>query len=47
MEKMFHNLTFLQEVDLTSMRISVKDMSETESQHDPLSVSYVVIGGNH
>ncbi|KAL9962230.1 hypothetical protein ACROYT_G031312 [Oculina patagonica] len=32
------------EVGLTSMRICVKDLTGTESQHDSLSVSYVVIG---
>ena len=34
-----------QEVGLTSMRICVKDLTGTGSKHDPLSVSYVVIGG--
>ncbi|XP_078383861.1 uncharacterized protein LOC144666332 [Oculina patagonica] len=35
---------WLEEVGLTSMRICVKDLTGTESQHDSLSVSYVVIG---
>ncbi|KAL9973980.1 hypothetical protein ACROYT_G020507 [Oculina patagonica] len=35
---------WLEEVDLTSMKICVKDLSGTGRQHDPLSVSYVVIG---
>ena len=46
-KKLLENLTFLHEIDLISMRICVKDMSGTGTQHDPLSVSYVVIGGNH
>lgn len=41
------NLLSFSEVDLTSMRICVKDMSGTGRQHDPLSVSYVVIGGSY
>ncbi|KAL9962239.1 hypothetical protein ACROYT_G031321 [Oculina patagonica] len=32
------------EVGLTSMRICVRDLTGTENQHDPLSVSYAVIG---
>ncbi|KAL9963121.1 hypothetical protein ACROYT_G032296 [Oculina patagonica] len=35
---------WVEEVRLTSMRICVKDLSGTGSQHDPLTVSYVVIG---
>ena len=29
------------------MKICVKDLSGTRSKHDPLSVSYVVIGGSY
>ncbi|PFX19881.1 hypothetical protein AWC38_SpisGene15693 [Stylophora pistillata] len=36
---------WVEEVSLTSMKICVKDLSGTGSKHDPLSVSYVVIGG--
>ena len=43
----FFVLFFLKEVGLTSMRICVKDLSGAGSKHDPLSVSYVVIGGWH
>ena len=35
----------VQEVGLTSMRICVKDLTGSGNKHDPLSVSYVVIGG--
>ena len=35
----------LQEVGLTSMRICVDDLTGRGSKHDPLFVSYVVIGG--
>ena len=39
------SLFCVQEVGLTSMRICVKDLTGSGSEHDPLSVSYVVIGG--
>ncbi|XP_078381942.1 uncharacterized protein LOC144664648 isoform X2 [Oculina patagonica] len=35
---------WVEEVRLKSMRICVKDLTGTGSQHDPLTVSYVVIG---
>ncbi|PFX13948.1 Aggrecan core protein [Stylophora pistillata] len=35
---------WVEEVSLTSMRICVKNLSGTGSKHDPLSVSYNVIG---
>ncbi|KAL9962235.1 hypothetical protein ACROYT_G031317 [Oculina patagonica] len=35
---------WVEEVGLTSMRICVRDLTGTESQHDPLLVSYAVIG---
>ncbi|CAH3143439.1 unnamed protein product, partial [Pocillopora meandrina] len=35
---------WVEEVGLTSMTICVKDLSGAGSKHDPLSVSYVVIG---
>ena len=35
----------LQEVGLESMKICVKDLSGSGSSHDPLTVSYAVIGG--
>ena len=42
----FISLLFhIQNVGLTSMRICVKDLTGSGSKHDPLSVSYVVIGG--
>ena len=40
-----NNFLLFQEVGLTAMRICVKDLSGSGSKHDPLSVSYVVIGG--
>ena len=42
---LFDFLFCLQEVGLTSMRICVKDLTGSGNTHDPLSVSYVVIGG--
>ncbi|XP_022810500.1 uncharacterized protein LOC111347532, partial [Stylophora pistillata] len=35
---------WVEEVGLTSMTICVKDLSGAGSKHDPLSVSYIVIG---
>jgi len=35
---------WVEEVGLTSMRICVQDLTGSGSKHDPLSVSYVVIG---
>ena len=35
----------LQEAGLTSMTVCVKDLSGAGSNHDPVSVSYAVIGG--
>ncbi|XP_020609571.1 uncharacterized protein LOC110048125 [Orbicella faveolata] len=35
---------WVEEVGLTAMRICVKDLSGSGSKHDPLSVSYVVVG---
>ncbi|XP_078367482.1 uncharacterized protein LOC144651423 [Oculina patagonica] len=41
-----HNIitAWVEEVGLTSMRMCVKDLSGTGAQHDPLSVSFIVIG---
>ena len=36
---------FLQEVGLKGMKICVKDLQGSGSGHDPLTVSYAVIGG--
>ena len=39
------NYFFLQEVRLKGMKICVKDLLGSGSSHDPLTVSYAVIGG--
>ena len=36
---------FLQEVGLKGMKICVKDLQGSGSGHDPLTVSFAVIGG--
>ena len=36
---------FLQEVALKGMKICVKDLQGSGSGHDPLTVSFAVIGG--
>lgn len=41
----FKSFICLQEAGVSSMTICVKDLSGTGSKHDPVSVSYVVIGG--
>ena len=34
-----------QEITISSFRVCVKDLAGMESQHDPVTVDYAVIGG--
>lgn len=36
---------FQQEITISSFRVCVKDLAGMESQHDPVTLDYVVIGG--
>ena len=44
--KSFYHL-LLQEITISTFRVCVKDLPGMESQHDPVTVHYTVIGGNY
>ena len=36
-----------QEITISTFRVCVKDLAGMESQHDPVTVHYTVIGGKY